>query len=184
MGRVPHPLDALLRPVVRDPRSWFGCARELSELLPSLGEEMAGEVGALNRDHSHVPRRLMALGRAFQLLAGYAVENYLKGLWITRSGGAAASEAALATEPFLPSGMPDHNLARLAREAGVALDPRQNRSLELLERSITWYARYPVPKQPEDFSLFGPGSNEIAPALALIAHLEGLAAAIHVADLV
>jgi hypothetical protein len=161
--------NPLLYAVVRDPLSWFSCASELSVLLPELGAEITTAFAALNTDRSRTAARLMAVPRAFFLLAGYAVENYLKGLWLSRN-------AAKAVDPSVDPFIPAHKLTSIARQAGVSLTTAHEATLELLERSVTWYARYPVPKQPEAFQLFGSQSGEVERVLALLEHLRTLAA--------
>jgi hypothetical protein len=95
----------------------------------------------------------MAISRAFLLLAGFASENYLKGLWVARNS--VRGRALTDRDPFIPKALGHHVLLRLADEAGVPLNVPQRSTLELLERSVVWQARYPFPKNPDRFQLFG-----------------------------
>jgi hypothetical protein len=159
----------MLRRVVAEPASWFGCATQLSVLLLKLGNEIEREFVASQADDSHSPNRLMSISRAFLLLAGFATENYLKGLWVARNSG--KEKAVPDRDPFLPKELGTHRLTKLAKGAGVSLDASQQSTLELLERSVIWYARYPVPMNPDHFQLFGSQSGEVQRIRSLVAHL-------------
>lgn len=84
------------------------------------------------------PRRLEGIA---YMLAGFAMENLLKGRLIALQGAAAQSG------PFKYKG---HDLRQLAADAGYLLSDDENRLLERLEQFAVWTGRYPIPMNPED----------------------------------
>lgn len=81
-----------------------------------------------------------AQGRRVQsvayMLAGFAIENLLKGVLITR------------TKHLDKNGkfkLGTHDLRQLARDAGYTMDDEENRLLERIQEFTVWTARYPVP---------------------------------------
>lgn len=83
----------------------------------------------------------------FYLLAGLAVENFAKAILIQRK--------QLRNEPitngdFFRLGGSDHDLVRLAHEAGLDLSEGEESLLLELSRFVRWRGRYPVPKRKPD----------------------------------
>lgn len=151
--------DFMLRPVVRDPRAWFACARELSGLLPELSARLAA---AFRRSSAHPYRAepdLMPLARAYFLLAGYAAENYIKGAWIGADPKHIVGSAG--DSGFLPATLDRHSACTMAAEAGIILTDLQQKTLCFLEDGVRWSARYPFPKQASAYSLFGVGATYV-----------------------
>ena len=70
------------------------------------------------------------------MLAGFAIENLLKGQLVARES------------PFNENGkfkFGTHDLRQLASDAGYQMDEAENRLLERIEEFTVWTARYPVP---------------------------------------
>ena len=70
------------------------------------------------------------------MLAGFAIENLLKGLLVARES------------PFDENGrfkFATHDLRQLAQDAGYELDESENRLLERVQEFTVWTGRYPVP---------------------------------------
>jgi hypothetical protein len=77
------------------------------------------------------------------MLYGLALENLLKGLLVARGAGPKAGRA-------LPKYVTDHRLPKLIRRAGIEPGREEEQLLHWLTAVVTWKARYPVPKSPND----------------------------------
>jgi hypothetical protein len=163
------------------PVAWFDVARDLQVALEELGREYerseaawegsraAGDVGK-----SPAASRYWGIARAFFLIAGYAAENLIKGLWIAyhqREGRDPEPEAVL------PKRLDGHQLARMAREAQLGLHELDIRQLDRLESAIVWRAKYPVSKDPQQSLGFGILHGEAAAVTSLLDRLEEMARA-------
>jgi hypothetical protein len=166
-------LDSILRPVVRDPRAWFACARELSGLLPELSTRLAAAFRRSTEDPSRADPDLMPLARAYFLLAGYTAENYIKGAWIGVDPKHVIGSAG--DSSFLPATLDRHSACSLAAEAGILLSGSQQKTLRFLEDGVRWFARYPFPKQASAYSLFGVGATDVASVEDLLKTLRAAA---------
>ena len=71
------------------------------------------------------------------MLAGFALENLLKGQLIARHKHRDETGAFK---------LKTHDLRQLARDAGYEMSEPENRLLEKIQEFATWTARYPVPK--------------------------------------
>ena len=73
------------------------------------------------------------------MLAGYAFENLLKGVYVGRKGNQIS-------ETQLPEELDTHNLVLLAQKLGLDLTSREIDLLNRLKATVVWRGRYPVPK--------------------------------------
>ena len=77
------------------------------------------------------------------MIAGYAMENYFKGMIVKRnSSGAFDINGKFALK--------DHNLINLAASAGFQLDDDEKELFEILNHFILSGGRYPIPLKAED----------------------------------
>lgn len=90
------------------------------------------------RAEHHAFRRVQGVA---YMLAGFAMENLLKGTLIAQQDPAARSG------PFKFKG---HDLRQLSLDAGYTLNDDENRLLERVEQFAVWTGRYPIPMNPED----------------------------------
>jgi len=84
------------------------------------------------------------LNSTYLLLAGFAMENVLKGFCILR-------------HPDLIEGanfdrrLITHNLPRIAEKLHLVLSEQESHLLHRLHRAIIWEGRYPIPLEPEEY---------------------------------
>lgn len=139
----------------QEPISWAFAADELyeaalliyysaAEQLPRFeearraAEDVIQGSPAIDRDgfawapiHAPAPKFLPAF-----LMLGFAIENLLKGLYVTRNSDAVAQDRI---------GVPKtHDLEQLAQKAGFSLTPTEADLLRKLTTVISWSGRYPV----------------------------------------
>jgi hypothetical protein len=89
----------------------------------------------------------------FFLLAGLAVENYIKAQLLEEAIAAGRTPTNVA-ELFKNNGLfrvkPQHNLLALAKGTTLVLSSGDERLLERLSQFVLWGARYPIPKGGSD----------------------------------
>jgi hypothetical protein len=176
----PHPFEEALRPLVRMPGAWIGCALDFTYTLPLLFGEREKAEAVWASGEILDGRSVLAHVRAYTLLAGYAAENFVKGLWVAHALKTGRSlDDGSKTPPLLPRRLDHHDLLNLSEEAELPLSSKDQEVLGRLQRAIVWWAKYPVPKKARDFDLFGTGSGEAAEIRELLRHLERLARAYH-----
>jgi len=91
-------------------------------------------------------------------LCSYAIENLLKSHIVRKKRP--QLEAALTSHSGLPKLLKEHNLYKLAVEAGFkALAKEEEMLLRRLTRSALWYGRYPVPVTPGNLCRSHPSDN-------------------------
>lgn len=74
------------------------------------------------------------------MLIGFAIENYLKGLWIEQNN--------IFTDDLidkLPEQIKTHNLVSLAKSLNLELEDHEINALEFFTESVLWQGRYPIP---------------------------------------
>lgn len=87
------------------------------------------------------PRRVLSVA---YMLAGYAMENLLKGQLIARQPRQADSSKPSKFK------FKSHDLGKLARAAGYSLTVEEAILLERIEQFTLWTARYPAPIDVDD----------------------------------
>ena len=125
--------DEQHRALADEPFAWMLKADSLIdafEVLISDDEQKAAE----NRQG----RRIQSVA---YMLAGFAIENLLKGQLV--AAGKHRSESGQFK-------LRSHNLRQLAADARHSLNKEENRLLERIQEFTVWTARYPVPINPED----------------------------------
>jgi hypothetical protein len=81
-------------------------------------------------------------GIYFMLIA-YALENYFKAYLVERHASEWRQQVKASGK--LPNDLKTHNLVGLAQKAGFTLSLLEEDLLQRLERSSTWFGRYPIP---------------------------------------
>ena len=81
-------------------------------------------------------------------LIALSVENLLKAIW---AGKNHARFTGITNIPRELDGLADHDLARLARSADVAMSDYENALLNDLRDCIMWSGRYPTPLRVEEY---------------------------------
>ena len=120
--------DEQHRLLAAEPLSWLLKAESLVaafEVLIADDERLALE--------GQPERRIQSVA---YMLAGFAIENLLKGLLVARES------------PVEKDGkfkFATHDLRQLAQDAGYELDESENRLLERVQEFTVWTGRYPVP---------------------------------------
>jgi hypothetical protein len=74
------------------------------------------------------------------MLIGFALENYLKGLWIEQNDIKINDSI-----DRLPKQMKTHDLASLANELNIELEKDEIEVLNFFTESVKWFGRYPIP---------------------------------------
>lgn len=74
------------------------------------------------------------------MLLGFAIENFLKGVWVSMN----ASETKNVEK--LPKAISGHNLVILAKEMAIDLDECEVELLRVLSEYTTWRGRYAISK--------------------------------------
>jgi hypothetical protein len=92
------------------------------------------------------------------MLCSFAVENLLKARIVAARGAELSKE--LQERGRLPRVLNGHNLYELMKRAGMKELARKHEILlRRLERSATWYGRYPAPVSPDGLKESRPSEN-------------------------
>jgi len=125
------------------PIEWAGCADELKHAADLLHKQARdGLIGWI--DHAGHIQSKSHVSRAYILLAGFALENVLKGLIV------------LANPQYVSSGELDprlksHKLIDLSRQVkGVVLSPAEEHLCAIAQEATPYWGRYPVPVKAEE----------------------------------
>lgn len=136
---------------MHDPRYWFKQAKELDQAAWVIWDAIRVDLTRLSRMEagSIVPVESAVnanLGGIFWLLAGFALENALKGLIIR-------NEPDAAIDGRLDRSLRTHNLLRLAKRASVPLTVAEAFYLQVGTQCTTWAGRYPASMRRGDTGL-------------------------------
>jgi hypothetical protein len=125
------------------PGEWLGVASELkaaADILSQLSDEglIVSAVPDQNGTFSQ-PTKKPSISRPWFLIAGYALENLLKGMHVLL-------DPSLIADGKLHRTLKTHDLIGLARTLpDFHLTPSEERLLRLATESITYWSRYPIP---------------------------------------
>ncbi len=136
---------------VRDamPGAWRSCASELynsAELLwndKDNGLRVEGTYFSEIVDGQLVPRsttrKIYSVSRSYFLLAGFALENLVKGYLV-------AVDPTLIHDGKLPKKLREHNLLNLIKKIeGLELDKNEREFCTIAGQAIPYWGRYPIP---------------------------------------
>ena len=136
---------------VRDamPDAWLNYADELmesAELLWAqkdeglrLEAESAEQESQTGITITPQPRKISSISRAYILLAGFALENVIKGLLV-------AQNPAHINQGRLSSDLRSHDLLGLASKVeGLSFSKKEQRVCQIVKDAIPYWGRYPIP---------------------------------------
>lgn len=134
---------------IRDamPGSWLEIAGELqhaAELVWSESNNKVAVEAVFQGSEDGQPRlvelkRYSPLLRVWVLLAGYAVENLVKGLLVAQNPDHISSGKL--------KNIGQHGIVRLAHQLeGISLSEKEHRVCEVFDEAIPYWGRYPIPK--------------------------------------
>lgn len=115
-------------------------------LFKPYSRQLDGNGRVLPDEQLRNPKYLV-VGPVILMLAGLALENLAKGLWVRKN------------KPLPPGRLPteltkSHRVTiDLLKAVGVQLTPEESTLVKMLQTSVTWAGRYPVPRRPEEMEL-------------------------------
>ncbi|MES2924988.1 MAG: hypothetical protein V4819_25760 [Verrucomicrobiota bacterium] len=92
-------------------------------------------------------------------LVALAVENLLKAIWSGRNHASISNVTNIRKDL---DGLADHDLARLAKRAGISVSDDEESLMNTLRDCILWGGRYPTPLKVSDYQEYlskGPPTN-------------------------
>jgi hypothetical protein len=137
------------------PDNWCSCASELKNAFDILWvHEPEGLITSIGSNKYFYSNK-SSLSRACFLLAGYAIENLLKGLLITE-------HPEYVSQGKLSKGLSHHNLSTLANKITcIKFNSNEQSLLSLLGLYLTNLARYPVPLNSNQLEIEKPFTADI-----------------------
>jgi hypothetical protein len=133
------------------PVGWLANADALIEVLkiigPRLDESWTDLIDVISKREARPLKTPTAnqLAPVFLMLAGFAMENLLKG----RIAGSA--KGAKPGDVDLPKIFNGHDLLKLANHADLEIPPEDDDLLRRMTAAVIWWGRYPVPKSYDRF---------------------------------
>lgn len=115
--------------------AWLSSASSLERAAGVLWQEVEKDFEALRKNEE--PESYSSISGQFMLIAGLAIENYLKAICIKQSGA------------YSDSGkfqFGHHNFVDLANESGIEFNSTDSEFIERLEYFVVFAGRYPAPK--------------------------------------
>jgi len=141
------------RKYARDPRTWLTTARMLKRAADILWQTYWAEFRTSMDEYvrrvkagwvpCHSESTWSEMARPYMLLAGFAIENLLKGLWLARDAAALKGDR-------LDFGSRGHDLKWLSVRASLQLNQDELLELELLTNSIVCSGRYSISKRSQE----------------------------------
>lgn len=139
------------------PSNWIDLSDELRLAAEALWAQNGDQFSLTSTDVlpgdgsiSSIIQRHGLVSRPYMLLAGFSVETALKGLLV-------ALDPSLVADGKLSRRLARHKLTMLADDvADLHLKGNERRLLEILERAIPYWGRYPIPKDWKDLDEFPP----------------------------
>lgn len=119
------------------PPAWADYADELKSAADILWREHYNRLVVCSDPASQVLSK-SAISRSYILLAGFALENVLKGIIV-------ASDPSHVAHGRLSRTLQSHKVMTLAEMAGEPLSGDERRFCILAEEAIPYWARYPIP---------------------------------------
>ena len=165
-GTEPSPRDVAdfnqTQEFIRDacPSSWLEHAEELrdaAELIWKRHDD--GLRVGITLDSAFTPvddaRRFSEVSRTYMLLAGFALENLIKGLLVYQ-------DPSHVNRGVLSDDLKSHNLVTLASKLkGLALSPAERQFCHTATSAIPYWGRYPIPLK----------RNQVTPEIGVDANL-------------
>jgi hypothetical protein len=131
------------------PVFWLEYSEDLMEASEALwlhtGDGLSLEVTSQNGELRQ-PKQQMAHTRSYTLLAGFFLENVLKGIRI-------ATDPSLVSAGALAKELTRHNLLTLTDSiAGISTSQDERQILQSCQEAIPYWGRYPIPLKHEDLT--------------------------------
>ena len=131
--------------IAASPPEWAGYADELKAAADLLWCQQGDSLVVSSDVYTNVSRRPL-ISRAYILLAGFALENILKGLIVAHNpihvrGGKLSKQ------------LRSHRLSGLAVQAHLQLTRAEAHFCDLVEEALVYWARYPIPLSADDMRL-------------------------------
>ncbi len=128
---------------------WSAFSQDHQKLMKRIEEAMPGPANIEAADL----KNLCIFPGIYMLIAGYAIENLLKGV-IAKKYLIPSKERPYPDMPKeLPPELKSHNLVKLCEKAGLTYNSDEKEYLELLQKYVTWAGRYPIPLEWQDHML-------------------------------
>lgn len=124
------------------PPEWAGYADELKAAADLLWCQQGDSLVVSSDGHTKISRRPL-ISRAYILLAGFALENLLRGLIV-------AHDPIHVRGGKLSKQLRSHRLSGLAVQARLQLTRAEAHFCDLAEEALVYWARYPIPLRAED----------------------------------
>jgi len=133
-------LDGVFERSLRSPSTWFHQARRLFAVMSLLHQpiEAAWESLSGAETGDRVNPALFVQG-TYLMLAGFCVENLLKGILI------ATDKVSYDVDGRLPPGLKSHDLVSLLGRTDIGLSENDRDTLGRITVFSTWAGRYPIP---------------------------------------
>ena len=118
--------------------AWISSASSLERAADVIWEVVEKDFEALRKDEE--PESYSSVSGQFMLLAGLAIENYLKAICIKHSG-------AYSDNRKFKFG--HHDFVSLATVSGIEFNRADSEFIERLEHFVIFAGRYPAPKNSD-----------------------------------
>jgi hypothetical protein len=118
--------------------AWQSSASSLERAADIIWKEVKKDQEAMRKDEE--PESDTSVSCQFMLLAGLAIENYLKAICIKRHG-------AYSLKGDFQFG--HHDFVKLATQSGLAFNSADGEFIERLEHFVIFAGRYPAPKNSD-----------------------------------
>lgn len=123
-----------------EPLAWVFTARNLRRAATALYVRFESEAERLSDESRNLaaPKDFHLIGPIL-LLAGFAIENLLKGILVRNTPG-------LISGGDLPQNLLTHDLVKLSQGTQVHVSAEERQLLEELTENSIWMGRYPIPR--------------------------------------
>lgn len=141
-----HDSDAIYNLAAHDPSVWLGQAQSLKLAAQLHWDEMTKVWASDSMPKSSRDDLLLAYMNAYMLLTGFAFENLIKGVIISRASG----DHEKSYQEYWKR-VNGHNLTNLIALTGITLDTPETELLQRLQTFTFWAGRYFLPSTSNDF---------------------------------
>lgn len=136
--------------IATDPSAWLEYAHGMKMAAKPILQSFL-EILDVPQTLPGIRLKKLAYINAYMLLTGFAFENLLKAIAVSR-GLITLDNKKLNFDSRLSSKKSGHSLTGLARDLQLQLTSEEHRYFERLEEFIYWAGRYPVPKKSDIYA--------------------------------
>ena len=144
--------EALFGPRLSDPKAWAARAEMLCVAAHGLAELWRQDWDGLEGGRPPAECPYILASWPVLMLAGMALETLAKAVIVRQCGAEWKGR--------FPRNLGTHAVARLLDRAGVALTADERELAERMTDLVTWFGKYPVPKNPGDMKFGVPARLE------------------------